>query len=381
MRLFNLKQNQLTDPSIMLSEFDYYHRYISDETIMVPCGKCDLCIKRKQDDYFIRSYFEWFDCVNARCGSVWFVTLTYEDSILPVLEDGTLCFDSTHIQKFLKRLRRYSKLDFKYLLVSEYGGEYGRPHYHMLLFVDNYPFGENSRFWLLEQIANAWTKKEDRNANMSAMRGLGIFDCQLVDVRSVNDSRYLRYCAKYVGKQFGALEFDARTDIPLENTRRHFQSIGFGDSIFKWCNRDAFDRGIVEVDGYKYAMPQYYKNRLARDFCGKMDDGTLVYMPSDYSLIHAVEVCELQIEECKKLAILNKQMPSLPKFVYEPSQYNRFVECLQNRFIDDEQRGKLMEWTCFLQDLGYFYKDRAEAKAKKYRDRQERAYLKKIGMK
>lgn len=98
-----------------------------------PCGKCDFCRERKSSEYAFR----------AACETViypimpLFVTLTYKDQCLP--KNGV---EKVHLQKFFKRLRArldylgYSS-DFRYLAVGEYGGKYGRPHYHIILW--NYP--------------------------------------------------------------------------------------------------------------------------------------------------------------------------------------------------------------------------------------------------
>ena len=73
-----------------------------------------------------------------------FITLTYSDEHVPY--DGSLVKE--HFQKFIKRLRRrveysYEKADLeaptiRYFMCGEYGtdpsGGLGRPHYHALLF-------------------------------------------------------------------------------------------------------------------------------------------------------------------------------------------------------------------------------------------------------
>ncbi len=56
-----------------------------------------------------------------------FLTLTYAKDPVSV--------DKSHLQRFLKRLRRQVEpRHFRYFAVGEYGGTYGRPHYHAMLF-------------------------------------------------------------------------------------------------------------------------------------------------------------------------------------------------------------------------------------------------------
>lgn len=99
-------------------------------TVTHGCGKCDACLKKRQRDWVMRCSWE------ARKHPYnWIVTLTYEDSFLHFTNKGnaTLCKDD--FQRFMKRLRkRYPDDKIRYLVRGEYGGQFGRPHYHVILF-------------------------------------------------------------------------------------------------------------------------------------------------------------------------------------------------------------------------------------------------------
>lgn len=109
--------------------------------ILLPCGQCLGCKTARASDWARRCVHEaslWdFNC---------FVTLTYSDDFIPFA--GSL--DGDALTKFIKRLRsqsgRHSIIlrnpDFpiRYFAVGEYGGQFGRPHYHLLLF--NCSFGD-----------------------------------------------------------------------------------------------------------------------------------------------------------------------------------------------------------------------------------------------
>lgn len=59
-----------------------------------------------------------------------FVTLTYDQNVGPT---GTLV--PLHYQRWLKRLREmYSGKKLRYVVVGEYGEQFGAPHYHVALF-------------------------------------------------------------------------------------------------------------------------------------------------------------------------------------------------------------------------------------------------------
>jgi len=64
-----------------------------------------------------------------------FVTLTYADEYLPVLQNGRATLVLKHAQDWLKRLRKtIEPTKVRYFLVGEYGDESNRPHYHAALF-------------------------------------------------------------------------------------------------------------------------------------------------------------------------------------------------------------------------------------------------------
>lgn len=112
----------------------------------VPCGKCEACQSQKRASWFFRLKMEQEDSENCH-----FITLTYDDEKLPTkeirYEDSTLpvgVVKKKDVQDFLKRLRERVRLPkelgypgLRYFLVSEYGPQTLRPHYHMILF--NFP--------------------------------------------------------------------------------------------------------------------------------------------------------------------------------------------------------------------------------------------------
>lgn len=120
---------------------------------IVPCGKCIKCLQRKSSAWAFRLTEE-----QKHASSACFLTLTYDNDNIPLNSDNRNypipTLDKTHVQKFLKRLRKqvrnfetktrrttrsngeciplYSKI--KYYAVGEYGTQTKRPHYHMIMF-------------------------------------------------------------------------------------------------------------------------------------------------------------------------------------------------------------------------------------------------------
>lgn len=116
------------------------------------CGHCDLCLQKKASEYSFRAACE----SSLYPKDQLFVTLTYAPHSLPV--NGVSKDD---LQKYFKRLRwRLSVLglrtDFRYLAVSEYGGKFGRPHYHIIFW--NFPLSDfKTVFHAYACIRSAWS--------------------------------------------------------------------------------------------------------------------------------------------------------------------------------------------------------------------------------
>ncbi|AZL82965.1 replication initiator protein [Apis mellifera associated microvirus 18] len=63
-----------------------------------------------------------------------FLTLTYDDDHVP--KDGSL--NVKHFQDFMKRLRRGCSSPLRFFHCGEYGEENARPHYHCILFGEDF---------------------------------------------------------------------------------------------------------------------------------------------------------------------------------------------------------------------------------------------------
>lgn len=123
--------------------------------IQVTCNKCRVCKNRKSNDLTARFLAE----TSTSVGKLLFIRLSYNDYVLPF--DA---FSKRHCQLFLKRLRikleRFGhKVNLRYFLISEYGGTYGRPHYHLLLW--NFPTWEYSYFATEAIIRDCWSETID----------------------------------------------------------------------------------------------------------------------------------------------------------------------------------------------------------------------------
>lgn len=129
----------------------YVQKYIK-----VPCRKCPSCVKNDVRKMVGRLSIE----AKNHSDTAWFVTLTYEDSNLPIREcvdksTGEIFYvqsvEKDDIKNFVKRLRSRLEYhgndisDLKFMYISEYGmkrTDHKRPHYHIILFYDKLPANE-----------------------------------------------------------------------------------------------------------------------------------------------------------------------------------------------------------------------------------------------
>lgn len=128
--------------------------------LYVNCGHCAECVEQKRADWYVRLCYE-FDKFKKLGGCGYFLTLTYNDMCLPYCKTSDFqdlidefqikdnveffgpCFNKKHIKQFIKDFRFYLKkmydlVGMKYFVVTEFGEEKHRPHYHILFFIEKY---------------------------------------------------------------------------------------------------------------------------------------------------------------------------------------------------------------------------------------------------
>lgn len=183
-----------------------------------------------------------------------FVTLTYDEGNLPFDES----VDVAHWQKFARDLR-YEVGKFRYLHVGEYGGKFGRPHYHALLFgVD---FSED-RVELRRGSRGAF-----RSGTLEKVWGRGLTEC--ADLSYANAF----YCARYVVEKITGEEAEAhytrKRDGQEWQVRPEYSTQsrrpGLGASWFARYWRDVYPDDCVRLaDGKVFPPPAYYDALLKK---------------------------------------------------------------------------------------------------------------------
>lgn len=133
---------------------DDYEKFnkINNELVKIqriPCGNCIGCRLDYSKQWATRCMLEAKNSENN-----WFLTLTYDNENIPMKseimnkETGEIFYNDgswtgtlqpEDMTKFIKRLRKHWKYHYnvdeiRYFYCGEYGGQTGRPHYHMIVF-------------------------------------------------------------------------------------------------------------------------------------------------------------------------------------------------------------------------------------------------------
>lgn len=268
--VFDDLRGSFHDRKIYIDLMPIYERVVSrlpegeDPYLDVACGKCEACLTRKSNEWAFRLFHEWNCSENA-----YFVTLTYHDGSLPRLKTGEPCFSKRDCQLFIKRLRKKFGNGIRYFLVSEYGSDRGRPHYHCLLFNFHYP--KDNVMWqfkLEQELADIWK--------------LGNVKCdEVIDERIIYCSKYclssldwvdvqdqsLLYLKKYYDEQKvdGYSEDECRKRT-LKNFILSSRKPGIGtqfltDEVINYYIR-TLDLDCKLKNGISYPMARFYKQKI-----------------------------------------------------------------------------------------------------------------------
>jgi hypothetical protein len=233
------------------------------------CGQCSGCRIRRRMDLALRLQHEAHFHEHT-----WFVTLTYDDEHLPA--GGTLVAD--HITKFIKNLRnglRKTKEKTRFFGVGEYGGEEGRPHYHVILFgprLDDRTIAytkPNKQFYS-PQFVKMFGKESNNEYYESETLNKAWGDKGFVQVTSVSEAT-MQYVAKYhidkvtgdkAEEHYQATTIDGQIIQRQPETARMSGKPGLGK---KWIEKywtDVYPDGFIISSGTKHAPPKYYDRWL-----------------------------------------------------------------------------------------------------------------------
>lgn len=167
--LTNYSTNYETGKIYRRVTFDSKNPDIQKET-QLPCGKCTGCRLERSRQWAVRCMHEAkMHEENS------FLTLTYSDQNLPLNSS----LEHKDVQLFLKKLRDHLRYHhegkkIRYYMCGEYGENFGRPHYHIVLFGhkfedEKYLFtsGSGARVYTSDTLAEIWGKGHVTTGNVT----------------------------------------------------------------------------------------------------------------------------------------------------------------------------------------------------------------------
>jgi len=229
----------------------------------VPCGQCIGCRMDKSRDWALRCIHE---AQSHQENS--FVTLTYEDSQLPLV--GSL--NVRHWQLFAKRLRHRIQQEpfrtpqetpkpprktFRFFHCGEYGEREGRPHYHAAIF--GLDFHEDRKFYKVKRGNTYYTSKilEDTWGHGFAIIGELTFQsaayvARYITKKITGDQAAAHY--QHIDQATGAV-----SQLKPEYTTMSRRP-GIGKNWFEKYRTDVFPHDYVVANGARCRTPKYYDN-------------------------------------------------------------------------------------------------------------------------
>lgn len=216
-----------------------------------PCGHCVACRLNKQRDKKIRIMHE-----ASNYDKKVFLTLTYNDEHLP----SDLSLQKKDVQDFLKRFRkRLEPTKIRYFACGEYGDQFGRPHYHLIIFgVDVH----DSR--VFKELHYDIHKKHYQCHCPAWEFGF----CTVAEVNEARCAYVAKYCVKKVNGKMADDYYQGRQpEFCLTS-----QGLGL-KYVQKHLSRLKNDN-FVSIRGTKFPLPRYYVDKIyseAEKFKRKME--------------------------------------------------------------------------------------------------------------
>lgn len=193
--------------------------------IYVGCGKCIECKMKRTREWTLRLVMEAQDYSPS---DVQFVTLTYDESSVPLTEDGQRTLCKRDWQLFMKRLRKALDYKCRFYAVGEYGLKTGRPHLHAIIYglkVDDVHF-----------VSKCW--KHGFTLTKSFYK------------------ETCGYVAGYIQKKLFGSESYGSSLPPFLLCSQHLGEHWFMSNIHNIC-----EKGFIAFNGYRYGIPRIFRKK------------------------------------------------------------------------------------------------------------------------
>lgn len=258
----------------------YYSRNSDWQPLALPCGGCVYCKLQNARDKGVRAVHE-ASYHEANC----FLTLTYNDKCLP--DKGHLDYGAG--PAFMKRLRDRlcrdagCKVQWSDLFTrarrescsgicpkvlstgcAEYGSDFGRPHYHLIIFGFDFP---DKKFYKWSK--NDFSSQKWRVYRSKMLEELWPFGFSEIGSVTFESASYVaRYCVKKVN---GDKAHSHYGDRPPERSVCVSNRVGIGRKFAEEFASQLLVNDFVVVKGVKMKLPRYYSKILEENFPVEFD--------------------------------------------------------------------------------------------------------------
>jgi len=229
---------------------------IDSQPIKLGCGNCIGCRLSRSYEWASRLVHEKRFHKESS-----FITLTYDKEHLP--PGGSL--DVKHFQDFMKRLRKasgYTKLRFFHC--GEYGDQFGRPHYHAIIF---------GRDFLEGATGHQTTPRGDTTWISPDLSKLWPFGFHQVGKVTFESCAYVaRYVTKKVTGRRAASHYERFSEYDGECTsiKPEYCTMsrrpGIGALHFHQLSREIYPQDFIVSGGKKMKPPKFYDKLLEKFF-------------------------------------------------------------------------------------------------------------------
>jgi len=222
---------------------------IARQWLMVPCGRCEDCLRRQRNDWFVRLERELTRC-KAENQQAIFITIT----IAPKYYEEALLNPSKFIRRFNERIRHKIGHSFKHAFFQEFGthpetGSEPRLHFHGFLFCTNVLYNEIRK--AVGDFGFVWLAKATRKRARYVVKYV---------------TKQIQFNPEEVSDKFVTLNGKITPLATLLQHRRYtrkFVSAGVGDFLGYMPRPSARVSSWSYFDpekriNYNYSIPRYY---------------------------------------------------------------------------------------------------------------------------
>lgn len=217
--------------------------------ISVPCGQCIGCKRERSRQWAVRMVHE-----ASMHADNCFLTLTYSPEFLP----SDMSLNKRHWQLFAKRMRKACG-PFRFFHCGEYGEEFGRPHYHAIIFGYDFPdkvffsYSGDEKIYTSDLLTSLWGLGQCKVAGVSFESAAYVARYALKKISGDSADRHYSRVHPVTGEEY-LLEREYATMSRRPGIARDW-FLKFGNEVFP-CDE-------VISRGFSSRPPRYYDSLLS----------------------------------------------------------------------------------------------------------------------